>query len=167
MATLKHTQPGMVFLDDDFRLALGPGTIGGCFCDEHKSAFLRKHAYNEQQWQELREAVIARRLTPVVAQWVDYTCDGLTDCFRAQQAAAAPEMQLGIMVMYLGAEKAGLRLQDYRSAPLRVGELMFNVDSFGPVKGKTDELFSVLFHRRYATPALAYSETTAWPAEMR
>ena len=165
MATLKRAQPGTVFLDDDFRLALGPGTIGGCFCDEHKSAFLRKYGYGDAEWQQLREAVIARRLTPVVAQWVDYTCDGLTDCFRAQQAAAAPEMHLGIMVMYLGAEKAGIRLADYTGVPMRVGELMFDDASFAPTKGKTNELFSVLFHRRYTTPALAYSETTAWPAE--
>jgi hypothetical protein len=165
MAILKRARPGTVLLDDDFRLALGPGTIGGCFCDEHQSMFLRKYGHGEQEWQELREAVIARRLTPVVAQWVDYTCDGLTDCFRAQQAAAAPEMQLGIMVMYLGAEKAGIRLADYVGVPMRVGELMFDDASFAPIKGKTNELFSVLFHRRYAAPALAYSETTAWPAE--
>ena len=165
MPTLKRAQPGTVFLDDDFRLALGPGTIGGCFCDEHKSAFLRKYGYGEQQWQELHDAVIARRLTPVVAQWVDFTCDSLTECFRAQQAAAAPEMALGIMVMYLGSEKAGIRLADYTGVPMRVGELMFDDASFAPIKGKTNELFSVLFHRRYTTPALAYSETTAWPAE--
>jgi hypothetical protein len=165
MATLKRAQPGTVFLDDDFRLALGPGNIGGCFCDEHRNAFLRKYGYGDAEWQELREAVIARQLTPVVAQWVDYTCDCLTDCFRAQQTAAAPEMQLGIMVMYLGAEKAGIRLADYAGVPMRVGELMFDDASFAPIKGKTNELFSVLFHRRYATPSLAYSETTAWPAE--
>ena len=29
-----------VFLDDDFRLARSPGMIGGCFCPEHKKAFL-------------------------------------------------------------------------------------------------------------------------------
>jgi hypothetical protein len=165
MATLKLARPGTVFLDDDFRLALGPGNIGGCFCEEHKSAFLKKYGHSEREWQELHDAVLARRLTPLVEQWVEFTCDGLTGCFRAQQAAAAPEMQLGIMVMYLGAEKAGIRLADYAGAPMRVGELMFDDASFAPVKGKTNELFSVLFHRRYTTPTLAYSETTAWPAE--
>jgi hypothetical protein len=45
-----------------------------------------------------------------------------------------------------------------------VGELMFGDSSFGPIKGKTDELFSVLFHRRFASPDNAYSETTAYPA---
>jgi hypothetical protein len=67
--------------------------------------------------------------------------------------------------MYLGAEKAGIRLKDYARAPVRVGELMFSDKSFGPVKGKTDELFSCLFHRRYATPENAYSETTAYPSD--
>ena len=35
------------FVDDDFRLARGPGEIGGCFCAEHRTAFLRKHGYGE------------------------------------------------------------------------------------------------------------------------
>ncbi len=36
--------------------------------------------------------------------------------FRAQQAAA-PRVRLGIMAMYLGAEKAGIRLRDYAGVP--------------------------------------------------
>ncbi len=95
--------------------------------------------------------------------WVEFTCDQLTACFRAQQKAA-PHVQLGTMVMYFGAEKAGIRLADYRDVPLRVGELMFDDDEFGRLKGKTDELFSALFHRRFVRPELAYSETTAYPA---
>ncbi|MBL0155561.1 MAG: hypothetical protein IPP47_00345 [Bryobacterales bacterium] len=70
-----------------------------------------------------------------------------------------------MMVMYLGAEKAGIRLGHYRNVPFRVGELMFRDKDFEPVKGKTDELFSALFHRRFARPELAYSETTAFPAD--
>ena len=66
--------------------------------------------------------------------------------------------------MYLGAEKAGIRLADYHDVPFRVGELMFDDGSFAPLKGKTNELFSSLFHRRFARPELAYSETTAYPA---
>ena len=67
--------------------------------------------------------------------------------------------------MYLGAEKAGIRLEDYKNSLFRVGELMFEDKSFNPVKGKTDELFSALFHRRFVTPELAFSETTAYPAD--
>ena len=152
-----------VFLDDDFRLARGPGVIGGCFCEEHKKEFLRHAGYAEAQWRDLLEAVAHRQLTPVLRVWVEFGCDQLTACFRAQQKAA-PRVQLGNMIMYLGAEKAGLRLKDYRDVPFRVGELMFNDRSFAPVKGKTNELFSSLFHRRFARPELAYSETTAYPA---
>jgi hypothetical protein len=47
---------------------------------------------------------------------------------------------------------------------MRVGELMFEDKHFSPVKGKTDELFSALFHRRFVTPEMAFSETTAYPA---
>jgi hypothetical protein len=69
------------------------------------------------------------------------------------------------MVMYLGAEKAGIRLRDYRGVCFRVGESMFDDAGFNSLKGKTDELFSVLFHRRFVAPKLAYSETTAYPAD--
>jgi hypothetical protein len=66
-------------------------------------------------------------------------------------------------VMYFGAEKAGIRLRDYAKVPFRVGELMFDDRSFAPIQSKTNELFSVLFHRRFAEPERAFSETTAAP----
>jgi hypothetical protein len=151
-----------VFLDDDFRLASSPGVIGGCFCPDHKQEFLRKTGFGEPQWNELLDAVKTRRLTSTMRAWVDFTCDQLTACFRAQQKAA-PGVRLGIMVMYLGSEKAGIRLRDYAGLPMRVGELMFDDGGFNRVKGKTDELFSSLFHRRFVAPELAFSETTAYP----
>ncbi len=42
---------------------------------------------------------------------------------------------------------------------------MFDDDSFGSIKGKCNELFSVLFHRRFVEPEKAFSETTAFPAD--
>ncbi|MBX7259043.1 MAG: hypothetical protein K1Y02_21955 [Candidatus Hydrogenedentes bacterium] len=162
---IKTTNPGIIFLDDDFRLAPSPDDIGGCFCEDHKKAFLEKHGYGESEWAALLADVGTRTLSPVVKAWVTDTCDALTACFRAQQAAAAPEAQLGIMVMYSGSERAGIRLQDYAGVPFRVGESHFSDGDYDPLKGKTNELFSVLFHRRYATPELAFSETTAWPPD--
>jgi hypothetical protein len=153
-----------VFLDDDFRIAESPGTIGGCFCADHLEEFRKLYGYGQGAREDLIPAVEQRKLTPVVRNWVDFWCDHLGACFRAQQSAA-PHIQLGIMVMYLGAEKAGIRLADYSQTPLRVGELMFSDSQFRPVKGKTDELFSVLFHRRFVGPELAHSETTAFPAD--
>ncbi|MCP4639082.1 MAG: hypothetical protein GY851_01540 [bacterium] len=153
-----------IFLDDDFRLATGPGVIGGCYCDWHRQRFLAKGGYTEARWGELLTDVRERRLSPILRAWVESTCDELTGCFRAQQAAA-PDVAIGNMIMYLGAEKAGIRLADYVDAPFRVGEMMFHDAAFGPLKGKTDELFSALFHRRFAKPELAYSETTAFPAD--
>ncbi len=152
-----------IFLDDDFRLAQGPGLIGGCCCDQHIEEFRRLHGYGASGKDELIEAATKRELTPVLRAWVDYTCDQLSGCFRAIQKAA-PAVDLGIMVMWMGSEKAGIRLTDYRNVPFRVGELMFDDKSFGRIKGKSDELFSSLFHRRFAQPKLAYSETTAFPA---
>lgn len=150
------------FVDDDFRLARNPGTIGGCFCPEHKQAFLQRTGYGEPEWRELLDSVTRGVLTPVLHAWVDSSCDQLTESFRAQQRAA-PGIELGIMVMYFGAEKAGIRLTDYADVPFRVGEYKFWDDAFAPVKGKTDELFGSLFHRRFVRPELAYSETTAFP----
>lgn len=150
------------FLDDDFRLARSPGEIGGCFCAAHRDAFLNQADLAKSRWQELLDDVNERRLTPLLRLWVDWTCDQLTASFRKQKRAMGDH--LGLMVMYLGAEKAGIRLKDHRRELFRVGELMFNDGSFAPVKGKTDELCSVLFHRRFALPERAYSETTAFPA---
>jgi hypothetical protein len=148
-----------VFLDDDFRFARSPGMIGGCFCEEHLKEFFRRFPSDRKS---LEEAVTKRRDGPLLRAWNAFSCDQLTAAFRRMQAASP--IVLGPMVMYLGAEKAGIRLEDYRNVPFRVGETMFSDESFGTVKGKTDELFSVLFHRRFTTPGLAYSETTAFPA---
>lgn len=152
-----------VFLDDDFRLARSPGSIGGCFCDEHRQRFLDIHGYPPARWKELLDDVAARRRSKMLDQWIEFTCDDLIACFNALRKAA-PKMELGLMVMFLGAEKAGIRLSDYAGVPMRVGEWMFDDGSFAPVKGKTNELFSALFHRRFVKPELAFSETTAFPS---
>jgi hypothetical protein len=153
-----------LFVDDDFRLAEGPGAIGGCFCPEHMEEFRRRYSDRANLRDELIAAIRDRQFPGIVRDWDEFWCDKLTESFRAQQAAAK-RTRLGIMVMYLGAEKAGIRLPDYSGVPFRVGELMFHDAAFAPVKGKTDELFSALFHRRFTSPELAYSETTAFPAD--
>ncbi len=152
-----------LFLDDDFRLARAPGQIGGCFCSDHQQEFLNKYGYSQKDWTQLKQDIKDRNLNSTLKNWISFTCDDLTKSFKAQQAAA-PDVQLGIMVMYLGSEKAGIRLSDYKGSLMRVGELMFDDRAMTPVKGKTDELFSALFHRRFVTPEMAYSETTAYPA---
>jgi hypothetical protein len=156
--------PGLLFLDDDFRIASTPGQIGGCFCDWHKKRFLEQTGFSSSQMEILLDDVKNRRLTSSLRAWVDYCCDDLTACFNAQQAAA-DNINVGPMVMYFGSEKAGIRLTDYKDVPFRVGELHFDDKSFDKVKGKTNELFSVLFHRRFVKPEWAYSETTAYPAD--
>lgn len=154
----------IVFLDDDFRIAKFPGQIGGCFCTDCQADFLQKHGYGNSDWDSLLEAVQVRNPTPVLRAWVEYWCDRLYGMFEALQHAA-PKVTVGNMIMYLGAEKAGIPLDKFRNVPFRVGELMFNDPDFSPLKGKTDELFSAMFHRRFARPELAYSETTAFPAD--
>jgi hypothetical protein len=154
---------GKIFLDDDFRLAAAPGMIGGCFCDEHRRRFLAAHGLQAADWERLLQDVAQRSDSALLRQWLDFCCDELSEAFRRQQAAV-PGIELGNMVMYLGSEKAGIRLADFSAALFRVGEYMFNDAIFGPVKGKTDELFSVLFHRRFCAPERSYSESTAFPA---
>ncbi len=151
-----------LFLDDDFRLARYPGRIGGCFCDDCRNDFLKTYGYGAGEWEQLIDAVANRKPTKILRAWVDYNCEKEYKMFEALQSAT-PGMAIGIMVMYLGSEKAGIALEKYGDVPFRVGELMFDDKSFGRVKGKTDELFSSLFHRRFARPELAYSETTTYP----
>jgi hypothetical protein len=155
---------GRVFLDDDFRVGRMPGIIGGCFCGDCKDGFLRKYGLSEGDWEDLVHSVETRQPGGVLRSWVEHICAIETGMFNALQQAV-PEMELGNMVMYLGSEKAGIELDRYREVPFRVGEFMFDDRSFGSIKGKTDELFSVLFHRRFARPELAFSETTAFPAD--
>jgi len=152
-----------VFLDDDFRLARSPGQIGGCFCDNCRKEFLDLYGYGKSDWTVLLNDVTNRNPSLILRNWIDYCCNKLYDMFIRLQMVR-PEPSLGIMVMYLGAEKAGIPLDRFRQVPFRVGELMFDDKSFGHAKGKTDELFSALFHRRFTQPDLAYSETTAYPA---
>ena len=154
----------ILFLDDDFRLGKYPGKIGGCFCDECQNEFLGKYNYNSEDWKELLEAVEKRNPTKVLRSWIEYICNKEYDMFAALQKAT-PQMEVGIMVMYFGAEKSGIDLSQYQDVPFRVGEMMFGDKDFGRVKGKTDELFSALFHMRFVKPELAYSESTAYPQD--
>lgn len=153
-----------LFLDDDFRLARYPGNIGGCFCDDCKKEFLDNYSYGSADWKILIDSVVKRNPTKVLRSWINYICEKEYNMFKALQDAT-PQMEVGIMVMYFGAEKAGIALDKYGDVPFRVGELMFDDKSFSRVKGKTDELFSSLFHRRFIKPELAYSESTTYPED--
>jgi len=154
----------ILFLDDDFRLGKYPGKIGGCFCDDCRNEFLKKYNYSSDDWILLIESVEKRNPTKVLRSWIEFICDKEYDMFAALQKAT-PQMVVGIMVMYFGAEKSGIDLSKYQDVPFRIGELMFGDKSFGRVKGKTDELFSALFHMRFVKPELAYSESTTYPQD--
>lgn len=150
------------FLDDDFRFSSTPARIGGCVCDECKAAFLAKSGVDASRWNELIDDLKNNSDTPLLRAWVDYFCDRLTECYNAY-ASAVPQVDVGIMVMYMGCERGGIRLDDYRDALFRVGEGGFSDSWFDPVKFKTIELYSVLLHRRFCKPGRAFSETTVYP----
>ena len=150
------------FLDDDFRFADAPGTMGGCVCAECRAAYQKAAGLSDARWDELVADMKQNNDTPLVRAWVDYQCDTLTGIFRRIEAAA-PEIDLGIMVMFMGSERAGIRLDDYRGKLFRVGEMMFSDRIYDSTKNKTAELFSVLFHRRFTSPGRSFSETTIFP----
>jgi hypothetical protein len=52
-----------IILDDDFRLARSPGIIGGCFCDEHRTRFLKAGGYSDEKWAELLQNIRQRHFT--------------------------------------------------------------------------------------------------------
>lgn len=151
--------PGEYFLDDDYRFAIQPDGIGGCVCPECKSDFMRKSGFSDARWDALIADLRANNDTKDVRTWIGYFCDRMTKLFRDIQAAA-PELDLGVMIMGMGSEKAGIRLDDYRGALIRVGEWMFTNAQYGNIKNKTIELYSSLLHRRFVSPGRAFSETT-------
>lgn len=112
---------------------------------------------------ELLDDTCNRRFTPVVKDWVDRYCNRMTELFRIQQKAFSRNFEM--MVIYLGAEKAGIRISDYRGVAIRVSGANFDDRNLHSSKGWTDELFSVLFHRRYAEPDNAWIETTGFPED--
>ncbi len=150
------------FLDDDFRFAASPGVIGGCVCDQCRSDFLTKFGYRHDRWNDVIDDVRNSSETEYLHAWVDFFCDRMTQCFRTYQSAV-PEIDLGIMVMYMGCERAGIRLEDYKDVLFRVGEGCFNDGWYGATKNKTIELYSSLFHRRFCQPGRSFSETTVFP----
>ncbi len=151
-----------LFLDDDFRFSSSPGQIGGCVCPECRAGFLKAAGLGENRWEETLDDLRNNADTPLLRAWCDYFCDRLKFCFDAYRAAV-PEVDLGIMVMYMGCERGGIRLDDYRDALFRVGEGMFGDGWYDPPKNKTIELFSSLLHRRFCEPGRAFSETTVYP----
>ena len=151
--------PCDVFLDDDYRFAVQPENVGGCVCAECKADFMKKAGFSESRWDALIADLRAGNDAKDARLWLDYFCDRMTQTFRATQAAS-PEVDLGIMIMGMGSEKAGIRLDDYREALVRVGEWMFTNAQYDSTKNKTIELFSSLLHRRFVPPGRAFSETT-------
>ncbi|MGN1064041.1 MAG: hypothetical protein ACI4QC_01405 [Thermoguttaceae bacterium] len=151
--------PCDLFFDDDYRFAISPADIGGCVCDECRTAFMAKSGFSEERLNETIADVRANKDTKDVRAWIDYFCDILTKTFHDSRDIA-PEVDLGIMVMGMGSEKAGIRLEDYRGALFRVGEWMFTNAQYDSTKNKTIELYSSLFHRRFVEPERAFSETT-------
>ncbi len=151
-----------VFMDDDMRLSLGPGVIGGCFCRECVDRYRRQTGASGAGIEEIRRQVRGRIPGPELMRWLKHHGGRLTT-FLNECNGIAPDLSVGIMVMYMGCEQAGIELEHLRRRLFRVGEGMFDDRSFGSVGGKLTSLASAMFHMNYADPRLAYSETTAFP----
>ena len=158
-AIADHCGPCDVFFDDEFRCAEGPGDIGGCICPECRADFLKQTGFPESEWETLLEEIRANKNIPDVRLWIDYQCDRFAKIFHETEDRS-PEVDFGMMVMGMGSERAGIRLENYRNKLLRVGEWMFSDDQYNSTKNKTIELFSSLFHSRFSTPGRLFSETS-------
>ncbi|MBQ1455405.1 MAG: hypothetical protein IIZ25_06125 [Thermoguttaceae bacterium] len=158
-ALVDHCGPCDIFMDDEFRCAQGPANIGGCICPECRDDFLKTTGFPAERWEALLDDLRASRNIPEVRLWIDYQCDRFSKIFRDTEELS-PEADFGLMVMGMGSERAGIRLEDYRNKLLRVGEWMFTDAEYNPTKNKTIELFSSLFHTRFSIPGRLFSETS-------
>jgi len=151
-----------VFMDDDLRLSVGPGVIGGCFCPECIGRFKAQTGVSDAEMDEVRRQVRGRIRGEALMRWLEFHGRRLT-AFINDCNVIAPDLSVGVMVMYMGCEQAGIELEHLRDRLFRVGEGHFDDGSFGKVTGKLTELASAMFHMNYADPRLAYSESTAFP----
>jgi len=151
-----------VFMDDDLRLSVGPGVIGGCFCPDCLTRYKAITRATDAEIVEIRRQVKGRIRGEALMRWLKFHGDRLT-AFLNECNAIAPDLSVGIMVMYMGWEQAGIQLDALRHRLFRVGEGHFDDNSFGSVHGKLTEVASAMFHMCYADPRLVYSESTAFP----
>ncbi len=151
-----------VFMDDDLRLSVGPGVIGGCFCPDCLTRYKSTTGATDAEVDEIRRQVKGRIRGEALMRWLKFHGDRLTAFLNACDSIA-PDLSVGIMVMYMGWEQAGIQLDALRHRLFRVGEGHFDDNSFGSVRGKLTEVASAMFHMCYADPRLAYSESTAFP----
>ncbi|MBN1342162.1 MAG: hypothetical protein JXQ73_05755 [Phycisphaerae bacterium] len=151
-----------VFMDDDLRLSVGPGVIGGCFCPDCIGRFRKETGAADKDLDEIRRQVRGRIRGDALMQWLRFHGGRLT-AFMDACNAVAKDLSVGIMVMYMGHEQAGIEINNLRRYLFRVGEGMFSDASFGNVSGKMISLASAMFHRCYAQRHLSYSESTAFP----
>jgi hypothetical protein len=151
-----------VFMDDDLRLAVGPGVIGGCFCSDCISRYRQQTGASDRELDEIRKQVKGRIRGEALVRWLKFHGGRLT-AFLDDCNSIAGDLSVGIMVMYMGNEQAGIELARLRRRLFRVGEGHFDNGSFGNPHGKLVALASAMFHRRYADRSLAFSESTAFP----
>jgi hypothetical protein len=151
-----------VFMDDDLRLSVGPGVIGGCFCPDCITRFKAATCSSDADVDEIRRQVRTRVRGDLLVRWLKFHGGRLTAFVNACNAIA-PDLAVGIMVMFMGHEQAGIELEALGNRLFRVGEGQFDDRSFGSLAGKMTSFSSSMFHMGYANPRLAYSESTAFP----
>ena len=127
-----------------------PGEIGGCFCENIARTFLRRVDSPRVVGMSCCDDVGERRLTPLLRSWLDFTGDELSDVLPAATRRLRRRTRDHGDVSRRGEGRHPAEGLQERAVP--GGRTDVRRQSFTPVKGKTDELFSVLFHRRFARP---------------
>ena len=151
------------FMDDDLRMEQWGSQIGGCYCDVCLTDF--NAMFKRSVTREALGMFIANRTdSAVLEDWTQFNCSKVTQFMSAMQQA---DIQLGIMVMYLGDERHGIDVPaiklSCKDVMFRVGEYHFSDETFATPTDKAEELLGILYHLNLMGRENAYSETTVFP----
>lgn len=156
--------------DDDLRQGNHEGDVQGCFCDSCLAEF--SCLLGEKITREMLRPVLREDAAGLTAEqlylrekWMDFTCDRIT---RFMRETTVPGVQNGIMIMHNGDRRHGLDIAAIQKAVpdciFRVGELMFDDESFEVPENRRSLVRSILRHKALmGDPAKIFSESTAYP----
>lgn len=96
---LARKRPGIILLDDDFRLHYhNPLAPTGCFCDRHIAEFNRRYGQTLTR-EEIASAVYAEQPNEIRSLWYDVTGDSLISMAKVIEKAVhrvSPDTRIGL-----------------------------------------------------------------------
>ncbi|MBR6789762.1 MAG: hypothetical protein IKM31_02700 [Oscillospiraceae bacterium] len=167
---LKSVGIDKIFWDDDLRQGNHEGDVQGCFCDSCLGEF--SGVFDRPVTRDDLRPVLSKDPGGLSAEqlllrekWMDFTCARIT---RFMKETTVPGVQNGIMVMHNGDRRHGIDIAAIREAVpdclFRVGELMFDDESFEKPENRRSLVRSILRHKALmGDPANIFSESTVYP----